>query len=511
MNMPTGADQQHNIPISHAVTTHPSTTHLPGCSHTHGAASHDKDCSLCGGTRDVVVAAYAPRYKDTDTPWRQFATVRLVATTPREPHGSTLAIKYSWEGYNLDLPHPDDDEAAPGASILKTHSLALRPGAVPPFPPQGCCWNKEGHSSLDFRIVSYTPQFLERAASVVTATVHNTLFVKHPLRTAAAREAAEKRAASDMADAILETKKAELASAQMVRAAAVDMLERVLNIFSTSDLGNHDYKFRKRICTMAKLSTAFADALANLQSAHYAVWAAEDEAEATREYAQWAEFILDQEEGAALDALNDDEKDAANADGSVTHGVEPVLRAKIHKLSKTLAVSESKLVNAEAQVVELTNQLDGHTATANAEFAQVKKKLKRRVKKQAQKLAATEAASQATIAELRKQLEDFTAVEVDNVDTGEVEVVQLTHDEAVRKHRKRDASTALVDLAETAELVVRVKKEKISTKEELEDRDDLAKYLTLYSDRLVSHIDVLKGQVKELGGVPMHSPHLLNV
>jgi len=366
---------------------------------------------------------------------------------------------------------------------------------------------------LDFRIVSYTPQFLERAASVVTATVHNTLFVKPPLRTAAAREAAEKRAASDMADAILETKKAELASAQMVRAAAVDMLERVLNIVPTSDLGNHEYflKFRKRNCTMAKLSTAFADALANLQSARYAVWAAEDEAEATREYAQWAEFILDQEEGAALDALYDDENDAANADGSATHAVEPVLRAKIHKLSETLAVSESKLVSAEAQVVELTNQLDGHTATTNAELAQVKKKLKRRVKKQAQKLAATEAASQATIAELRKQLEDFTAVEVDNVDTGEVEVVQLTHDEAVRNHRKRDASTALVDLAETAELVVRVKKEKISTEDALEDRDDLAKHLTLYSDRLVSHIDVLKGQVIELGGVPMHSPHLFNV
>jgi hypothetical protein len=74
------------------------------------------------------------------------------------------------------------------------------------------------------------------------------------------------------------------------------------------------------------------------------------------------------------------------------------------------------------------------------------------------------------------------------------------------RHRKRDASTALSTLAETTEIVVRVKKEKVEITEELLDREDLAMFQELHTDRLMSYIDALKKQVCDLGGVPELRP-----
>jgi hypothetical protein len=144
---------------------------------------------------------------------------------------------------------------------------------------------------------------------------------------------------------------------------------------------------------------------------------------------------------------------------SVLKGTESKLRSEIDKLSIKLALSESRLTAAEAEN-----------------------------------------------ADLRRQLATLTSVDREDVDTGLTESVQLSHEETVVRHRKRDASTALSTLAETTEIVVRVKKEKVEITEELLDREDLAMFQELHTDRLMSYIDALKKQVCDLGGVPEPRP-----
>lgn len=125
------------------------------------------------------------------------------------------------------------------------------------------------------------------------------------------------------------------------------------------------------------------------------------------------------------------------------------------------------------------------------------------------KLAVSESkliAAEEEISNLKTQLMAFTAVERVDVDTGEAEIVHATHEEALVSIRKRDASTALGHLAEVTDLVVRVQKEKVDIAEDLQDKDELAMYQALHSDRLMSRIEALEARVKSLGATPVPMP-----
>jgi hypothetical protein len=100
-----------------------------------------------------------------------FGSVRLVATIPHvsRPRSGLVFVRaptsqrsttYAWLAFHLR----DDIDA--DADAL-SHSLQLRAGVVPPFPPQ-VWFAEEGPSSANFKVVSYTPNFLKKAGSAWT-------------------------------------------------------------------------------------------------------------------------------------------------------------------------------------------------------------------------------------------------------------------------------------------------------------------------------------------------------